>query len=110
MIKRSPILKMASKDISSYFSKPSTPAKAAPAPKRSAPAAGESSAAQPASSPLSSTSASVSASGKKSSISEAMRRAIAEGVEEGERDAKRAKIEDKTTSMLCGTIVRGKKS
>jgi hypothetical protein len=78
---------MASKDISSYFSKPSTPAKrlaeAAPSSKD------EAKQPLPASSPLSTT----SSVGKKTGLSEAMRKAIAEGAEEGERDAKRAKLE-----------------
>lgn len=81
---------MASKDIASFFTKPTTPAK------RSAGTTASSKTdeiKQPASSPMSTTS-----SGKKSALSEAMRKAIAEGAEEGERDAKRAKVEQSSAS------------
>jgi len=82
---------MASKDISSFFTKPAKPATPAKrtvdtGPKSSSNSKDE--VKQPASSPLSTTS-----STKKSGLSEAMRKAIAEGAEEGERDAKRAKME-----------------
>jgi len=81
---------MASKDIASFFTKPTTPST-----KRSATTASKGDEVkQPASSPLSTPS-----SGKKSGLSEAMRKAIAEGAEEGERDAKRAKIEASSTLL-----------
>jgi uracil-DNA glycosylase len=88
MLKRS--LKMASKDIASFFTKPTTPAKRAVGASLST----KDEVKQPASSPLSTTS-----SGKKSGLSEAMRKAIAEGAEEGQRDAKRAKIETSSTLL-----------
>lgn len=95
---------MASKDIASFFTKPTTPAT-----KRSAPTASASSAKdeikQPASSPLSTTS-----SGKKSGLSEAMRKAIAEGAEEGERDAKRAKIETSSTLLDRALLMKEPKT
>jgi hypothetical protein len=90
MLKRS--LKMTSKDIASFFTKPTTPAKRAVGTSSSA----KDEVKQPASSPLSTTS-----SGKKSGLSEAMRKAIAEGAEEGQRDAKRVKIETSSTSPSC---------
>jgi hypothetical protein len=103
MFRRSII--MASKDISSYFAKPSPSTPGTKRPASSVTGTGNgtgSSPAQPASQPTPTPDS--SGKPKASGLSEAMRKAILEGVQEGEieREAKRPKIEvEKSRSCLA---------